>query len=103
MDDLNLEIHGRSGRSIHRRGKPRFVCGYRRCGALDCPTCNPGGYEDHQEPVIRTSHDFPPIPDRSFDWSAVTDNYDLGHPIGHGATEAEAIADLKQQIKENEE
>lgn len=47
---------------------------------------------------IRTSHDRPPIPDRSFDWSAVTEDYDLGHPIGHGSTEAEAIADLKSQF-----
>lgn len=77
-----------------------YRCKDRMCGALDCPTCNPGGYEDHQEPKIITSHDCPPIPNRSFDWSAVTDNYDLGHPIGHGATEAEAIADLKQQLEE---
>ena len=53
-------------------------------------------------PKIVTSYQFPPIPDRSFDWSAVTDNYDLGHPIGHGATEAEAIADLKTQLDEQE-
>jgi len=55
------------------------------------------------KPKIITRNDCPPIPDRSFDWSAVTDNYDLDYPIGHGATEAEAIADLKQQIEDNEE
>jgi len=59
---------------------------------------------------ITTSYDFPPIPDRSMDWSAIdSDTYDcdadqdgffsLG-PVGHGATEAEAIADLLEQIEE---
>jgi len=42
----------------------------------------------------------PPIPDRQFDWTAVTDNYDLGPPIGHGRTKAEAIDDLIIQIQE---
>lgn len=54
---------------------------------------------------IKTSHDFPPIPDRRFDWSAVDDDtYDgPGCPIGRGATEQEAIADLLAQIEEREE
>lgn len=47
---------------------------------------------------IITSFDFPPIPIRNFDWSAVTDNYDEGAPVGHGRTEAEAIADLQWQL-----
>ena len=52
---------------------------------------------------IRTSHDYPPIPVRSYDWSAVNDDtydcdcdqdsFSLGH-IGRGATEQEAIDDL---------
>ncbi len=58
---------------------------------------------------IITSHDFPPIPDRSCDWSASTDNYDCDadqdgffstHPVGYGRTKAEAIADLLEQIEE---
>lgn len=62
------------------------------------------------EPVkILTSFDHPPIPVRSMDWSAVTDNYDADcdqdgffstHPVGHGATEAEAIADLREQLED---
>jgi hypothetical protein len=41
----------------------------------------------------------PPIPDRRFDWSAVDDDtYEGGAPIGYGATEEEAIADLLEQI-----
>lgn len=56
--------------------------------------------------VIETSFDYPPIPVRDFDWSAVTDNYDgeldAGfQPVGRGRTEEAAIADLLEQIKEN--
>lgn len=43
----------------------------------------------------------PPIPDRRFDWQAVFDDYDgapdAHYPVGHGPTEAAAIADLMQQ------
>lgn len=58
---------------------------------------------------IHTSHDQPPIPVRDMDWSAVTDDYDCDSdqdgffslsPIGHGATEQEAIADLLDQLEE---
>jgi len=61
---------------------------------------------------VRTSFDCPPIPTRAFDWSAVTDDYDADcdldgffstHPIGRGATEAEAIADLGEQLDEKED
>ena len=43
-----------------------------------------------------------PMPIRNFDWSAVTSNYEEGDPIGFGATEAEAIADLREQLEEQE-
>lgn len=58
---------------------------------------------------IETSFVYPPIPIRQFDWQATTDNYDAelvdgewrsSHPVGHGATEAAAIADLLEQIEE---
>ena len=45
---------------------------------------------------IITQHIFPPIPDRSHDWMAFFDDRDEG-PTGFGTTEAEAIADLKEQ------
>lgn len=48
---------------------------------------------------IVTKYDPPPIPFRDADWSAVYDDYDLGSPIGHGATEAEAIEDLKAETE----
>ena len=44
---------------------------------------------------IVTSYWAKPIPDRSFDWEAHSDQYEGGDPIGHGATEAEAIADYE--------
>lgn len=59
---------------------------------------------------IRTTHEFPPIPDRSMDWSAVDDdtyNVDCDQdgffstsPIGRGPTEEAAIADLMEQLEE---
>lgn len=58
---------------------------------------------------IHTSFDYPPIPIRNLDWSAVTDNYDCDcdqdgyfstSPAGHGRTEQEAIQDLLDQLEE---
>jgi hypothetical protein len=51
---------------------------------------------------IITSHDFPPIPDRRFDWSAYLDGYEPGAPLGRGPTEESAIADLLEQLEERE-
>jgi hypothetical protein len=53
---------------------------------------------------IRTEFIFPPIPIRSFDWSAVDDDTYDGHgsPIGYGNTEQAAIDDLLDQIEERE-
>ncbi len=50
---------------------------------------------------IKTRFEYPPIPIRDFDWSAVDhETYDLGAPIGWGRTEQEAIADLIEQLSE---
>ena len=61
---------------------------------------------------IKTNYDPKPIPDRSTDWSACdVEVYDcdcdeLGYfslaPIGYGATEAQAIADLKEQLEDED-
>jgi len=52
---------------------------------------------------IRTKHVCPPIPTRAHDWQAWDDNTYDGAPdsntrnqIGTGATEREAVADLKE-------
>jgi hypothetical protein len=46
---------------------------------------------------VVTSYECPPIPTRAYDWMATRDGYDPGDPIGHGATEDQAIADLVEQ------
>ena len=52
---------------------------------------------------IITEFVYPPIPLRDFDWSAVTDNYEPGCPIGYGRTEEAAIADLMAEIEATED
>lgn len=59
---------------------------------------------------IRTTHECPPIPIRSMDWSAIDDDtYDVDcdqdgffstSPVGRGATEEEAINDLLEQLED---
>jgi hypothetical protein len=49
-------------------------------------------------PKIITHYWAKPIPPRNYDWSATLDNYEENDPVGHGATEAEAIADLQEQL-----
>ena len=58
---------------------------------------------------VETNHDYPPIPIRSMDWSATSpdidgdwdgERYIPSHPIGHGRTEQEAIADYLSLIEE---
>lgn len=44
--------------------------------------------------TIHTRYINPPIPIRTCDWEATFDDYEPGQPIGHGATELEAITDL---------
>lgn len=46
-------------------------------------------------PKIITSHVYPPIPTRAFDWSAHFACREEG-PYGFGATESEAIRDLTE-------
>lgn len=49
---------------------------------------------------IITRYDPPPIPPREFDWSAVSDNYDHGDPVGFGRTEQEARDDLLELLEQ---
>ena len=55
---------------------------------------------------IVTWHEYPPIPDRRFDWGARDDDTNSGedpHMIGWGATEQEAVDDLMRLIQEDYE
>ena len=55
-------------------------------------------------PKIVTSHVYPPIPDRQFDWLAHYEGDDeYPHLHGYGPTEAEAIDDLKRLHAELDE
>ncbi len=55
-----------------------------------------------QAPRIVTHYDPKPIPIRGFDWSAIdSSTYDgPGCPVGYGATEAQAIASLREQLED---
>lgn len=54
---------------------------------------------NHPRKII-TDFVYPPIPIREVDWRATLDGYEPGDPMGIGPTEAAAIADLEEQIKE---
>lgn len=43
---------------------------------------------------IKTSHVYPPIPIREFDWQAYYDGEEEAGQYGHGRTEAAAVVDL---------
>lgn len=83
-------------------------CGYEPIGELHdgfarCAHCaEMAQFEDDwfAELNIKTNHDFPPIPDRRFDWSAWEDGEEERGIIGRGPTEAEAIADLKTLLED---
>jgi len=49
---------------------------------------------------IITEHVNPPIPVRSYDWSAVRRDYEEGGLVGWGSTKQEAVEDLL--VKESE-
>jgi hypothetical protein len=49
---------------------------------------------------IKTSFLFPPIPIRSFDWSACLDGREENGPYGFGVSREIAVADLLQQLFE---
>lgn len=48
---------------------------------------------------VITKFVYPPIPIRCFDWSATLGDYEPGNIVGYGETEAEAIADLYDQLE----
>ena len=50
-------------------------------------------------PRIVTTHNYPPIPNRSHDWCAFYDGDEESGCYGYGATEAEAIQDFKDNVQ----
>lgn len=53
--------------------------------------------------TLHTRQIKPPIPTKKYDWEATLGDYDIGHPVGLGPTEADAVYDLFCQIAEREE
>lgn len=55
-------------------------------------------------PRIITSHVYPPIPCRQFDWCAYDDRLGADcSPYGWGRTEQEAIADFLERLEEQDD
>jgi hypothetical protein len=52
---------------------------------------------------IRVAFVYPPIPQRTFDWSAALDGYEPGDPLGCGPTKWEAVRDLIDQMEDRED
>lgn len=48
---------------------------------------------------IVTSYLATPNAVRNLDWMAYAENWRVGDPIGHGATEQEAIDDLREELE----
>ena len=65
--------------------------------ALKCSL--PDHFDRLEAPDIRTTYVHPPIPIRTSDWCACIDGQEEDGPYGWGATEAEAIADLKEKLE----
>jgi len=55
------------------------------------------------ERKIVTSHVYPPIPIRQWDWCAFLDGQEEDGPYGWGRTEEEAIAELEQYLDDESE
>lgn len=69
----------------------------------DCDRCVLLRAERQIRRQIRTEYVYPPIPDRSYDWSAVTVDYEPGQPMGWGPTKRAAIEDLVEQQENHDE
>ena len=52
---------------------------------------------------IITSHQFPPIPDRRFDWIAYYEGQEESGNYGRGTTEQEAIDDFILNYQDDED
>lgn len=67
--------------------------------AYPCPDCSPL-FERRIVRKICTSHIYPPIPCRDYDWTAWFDDVGQEGPAGWGRTEAEARQDLLDNCDE---
>lgn len=93
---LVREVHG-LGAKHEREKREQEETGYARGladgRALSTPAASGTEHKTSLGKII-TEYVFPPIPPRQFDWAAYRDGYEPGCKVGHGKTEAEAVADL---------
>lgn len=61
------------------------------------PLVKPSPKEVEPSPIV-TENICPPIPIRDYDWRAFVDGQEEEGPYGYGATEAEAIKELKAEL-----
>lgn len=47
---------------------------------------------------VVTEHVYPPVPFRNMDWAACVEGEEEHGPTGRGATEADALRDLAEQL-----
>ena len=59
----------------------------------------PAPMKRQRDPVV-VKYDPPPIPVRWSDWTATYGDWDIGDPLGTGATPQEAIDDLIMQTED---
>lgn len=50
---------------------------------------------------VETIHVRPPVPSTAFDWQAHFPDDEGSGPVGYGATEADALRDLCEQLRES--
>jgi len=63
-----------------------------------------GAIRGSQTMKIMTEYWMKPGPERCWDWSAVTEEYDgPGSRVGYGPTETDAVADLRQRHEDDGE
>jgi len=96
-------VEGRSFRHDPQHDDPELETDIGRCRECEGKGCREVMIAEAEAKIgekIKTHHEYPPIPVRHFDWSAVTDNYEPGQPIGRGRTEEDAISDLVAQIED---
>lgn len=53
-------------------------------------------------PQIILHHEYPPIPDRRWDWAAHHDDYEPGRPIGWGETREIAVREYLMEVDDEE-
>lgn len=97
-------IDGTSYKHLPQNDDPDFEVAVGRCPECEGKGCRQVMIAEAEAKIgekIITHHEYPPIPDRQFDWSAVTDNYDgEGSPIGWGRCESDAVEDLVAVIED---